>query len=520
AAFPINDQRKSGFLFPTFGYDDDSGAIIEVPYYFNLAPNYDATLTPRILSKRGAQVSGEFRHLGIGSRSELRGEYLPSDNQRDDDDRYSFGLDHHHRFGAKWDARVNWQSISDRAYLRDFANEVDLVASSYVAQRARLDYHGDALRFNARAISYDVAAEVDAHERPHKRLPQLTLTATPRRIGRFEIAADAEYTDFRHNDRMQPSGARLRLRPSIALPLRRAYGALVPRASVQTIRYALDDAVNGERTPSVTAPIFSLDGRLYFERATAHHAQTLEPRLRYLNIPRRRKQNDFPVFDADGGDDTSFGHYFRDNRFFGGDRIGDTEQLALGVTSRIIAADSGRQRLRMSLGQVFYFDDRAVVLPDADAAAQTARTSGALAEIAAAIAPKWEAGAFAKWRDGSDQLDAFRLSANYAGATGTRGGGGGARGGAIAYTFRDRDSEQINLSWKTPLAARWQLQAATAYSLREHKTNSSVLGVGFDACCWALRIGAQRYLDGAGARKSRFLLTLELDDLGRISSRL
>ncbi len=530
ATFPINDERKTGFLFPAAGYDNESGAVLETPYYLNLAPHYDATLTPRILTERGAQLFGEFRYLGENGRGAVRGEYLPSDNEYEDgnEDRYAFGYDHRHRFGENWRATLDWQRISDSDYLRDFANEVDVVASSYVPQKAALEYFGKALRFSARAAAYDSANDaINRTDRPYQTLPQLSLAFRPQKLGRFRGGVDAQYTNFRHDDDDKVNGTRLRVKPYLSATLEKSYGYITPKVSLQAIRYSLDDndgmpADDGKTddSPAAEIPVYSIDGRLFFERQLEYHgaayAQTLEPRLFYLNIPKKREQDAFPDFDTSAGSDSSFAHFFRENRFFGGDRVGDTEQIAVGVSSRILDNDSGRQRLKLSLGQVFYLEDREIALTR-DAQAQTEDASGLLGEITAALSGNWSATGFARWDDGQSDLDTFRLSADYRDRRDRR---DRRRSASAAYTFNDDFSEQLNAAFETPLGPRWRLQSNAAYSLEEDEVQSSGLGFSYDGCCWAVRVAARRYLDGEGGHKNRLVFTFELDDLGKIRSRL
>lgn len=521
--FPISDQRKTGFLFPSAGYAGKSGWMVAAPYYINLAPHYDATVTPRLLSRRGAQIAGQFRYLGARGQGRVHGEWLPSDNAFDDQDRHALGYRHHHRLGRNWSADVNLQTVSDRDYLSDFSSEIETVASSYTARTARLEQVSETLRFSANMAAYDpVDRRILKSDRPYSRLPQLNLDWRPRGSGVVQARLEAEYTDFRHDDcgavggtppRVKPCGTRLRVKPSLSAPLRRPYGYIEPKVSLQTIRYSLrrHDPQSGA-SPSVDVPIFSIDSGLLFERKLARGAytQTLEPRLFYVNIPERRAQRNFPDFDTDDGSAGSFEHFFRENRFFGGDRVGDTEHLTAGLSSRIID-HSGRQRLKFGLGQIIYLQDR-VLGASADAKPATGDVSGWFAQFTAALSGRWQASGFARRNEQGNGFDALRLAADYRSSE--------RRSATLAYTFRHAASEQVNAAFEAPLGGRWQLKAGGAYSLREDAIHAAALGIGFDGCCWAVRAVAQRYLDGDGDPKNRLMLTFELNDLGRINSRL
>lgn len=543
ATFPIDNARKSGFLFPAAGYAGDSGALVEAPYYFDLAPNYDATVTPRLWSRRGAQLAAEFRHLTRRGRGQLDGEWLPSDNKYDgdDDDRYALRVRHAHRPGPNWRANLDWNAVSDADYTRDFSGEIDVVAASYISRAARLDYAAGkrrfgVLKFSAQAVAYESNDRAIARAaRPYTLAPQLDL-AWQSGFGPLQAGVDAQYADFRHDHCADGDGAtavscgsRLRVGPWLSAPLRRGFGYLEPRVSWQSIRYRLDERGPGMRaSPSLELPIFSVDGGLYFDRRLnfrrgddgggAAFTQTLEPRLRYVNIPEKRAQRAFPDFDtstgADAGGALSFAHLFRENRFFGGDRVGDTEHVAAGVTSRILDR-TGNQLLRFNIGQLIYLQDRKIAV-DANAAPATWDTSGWFASAAAALAHGWRADWFARAhhrgrarRDGA--LAWFYAAAQYHGRAGRR--------AKLAYTFHDTvadaaQTEQLSASFAAPIGNRWRITTGGAYSLEADEFHAANVGVEFDGCCWAARITWQRHLDGDGAHKNRVKLAFELDALG------
>ncbi|MDD9811366.1 MAG: LPS assembly protein LptD [Gammaproteobacteria bacterium] len=570
ATFPIDEARKTGFLFPAAGYAGDSGAMLEAPYYLNLAPPYDATVTLRLWSRRGAQLAGKFRYLTARGRGQIDGDFLPSDDAYDgggDGDRHAVTFRHAHRPGRHWRARLHWKGVSDADYTRDFSSDIEVVGASYLERAARLDYARRGprhdLKFSAQFTAYEpVDRMVSRAARPYRRMPQLDLAWVASAPGRWRwlrAGVEAQYADFQHDhcaDRGRddgaasvPCGARLRVKPWLSVPLRRGFGYLEPRLSLQSIRYSLDERGPGMRaSESVEAPIFSVDGGLYFDRAFtvggAAFTQTLEPRLRYVNIPEKRAQRAFPDFDTAAGGG-SFEHLFRENRFFGGDRIGDTEHVAAGVTSRIVDTGDrgGRQRLKLSLGQILYLQDRKIDI-DADAAPATWDASGWFASADASLAGNWRGHLFARAHPrGSDRarkntLAWFRATVDYrapgngAGDSGDRADrrnrrGHGHRRVTLAYTFNDAtrpqtvptvQTEQLSAAFAAPIGSRWQAQAGGAYSLETDEFHAATVGVAFDGCCWVVRAAASRYLDGDGAHKNRFKLTFELDGLGGINS--
>ncbi|MGR3913836.1 MAG: LPS assembly protein LptD, partial [Gammaproteobacteria bacterium] len=413
--FPINSQRKTGFLFPAAGYADDSGMFIETPFYLNLAPQYDARLTPRLLGRRGAQLAGQFRYLSAHGGGRLRGEGLSSDRQFAGRDRHAISYRHRHA-RAHWRAAVDLQLVSDHAYLSDFSADADALASSYIARSATFAYRAKHFRLRARAAVYDAAnaqvAAIPADKRPHAVLPRLRFALLPQRLGALAGEMEVEYARFRRDAASR--GARWRLTPRLSMPLRKPHGYIVPSASLHALRYARNDsAAAGARALSANVPLYALDAGLFFRRSGAVYAHILEPRLRYLRAPYVRSQAELPRFDTGRGSLSSIAHYFRENRFIGGDRIGDTEQVALGLGSRIVRADDGAQLLHVQLGKVFYFKDRMLTLGDGDMPGMpgTAASSGLLLD-AAAGGGGLDVTAFARTAAGGG-LAAARIKAAY-----------------------------------------------------------------------------------------------------------
>ncbi len=526
-SFPINDQRKTGFLFPSIGYEKESGAILEVPYYLNIAPNRDATVIPKILSKRGVQLYGEYRYLTQKSKGSVQAEALPSDNVFNDD-RYAWRYDHQQNFNDNWNAEVDLQTVSDIDYVRDFTRDVGNASSRYLPRHASLFYRSPKLFFKASASAYEPAnSDVMAADRPYDRLPKLNLDLKQQdlslfKYGRFKYGISSEFTYFDHDkpEAGKPGSAtRLRINPYISLPIDRIHGYVIPKLSLQTISYSLnnssDNSFGDEDSPSVTVPIASVDSGLFFERVFQRNdsmfLQTLEPRLFYLNIPEKRKQKAFPNFDSGNGSKSSFGHFFRENRFFGGDRIGDTHQITLGLTSRIINHDDGRQRLKLSAGQIFFFEDRHVGLKE-EGAPETEHRSDFFTEAAASVTEDWNIRGFVRVGSESNDLEFIQISTDYYHSNRSN--------ASIGYSRTKHVSEQVNLELQTPVGRRWQLNAKARYSIRENETRSSEIGLTYDGCCWAIRLLAQRYLNGADNFKNRFIITFELNDLGRIRSAL
>ncbi|NKB65362.1 MAG: LPS assembly protein LptD [Gammaproteobacteria bacterium] len=514
--FPINDERKTGFLFPGIGYEKESGYIVEVPYYINISPQQDATVIPRVLSHRGVQLFGEYRYLTNTGRGEIKVEVLPSDSVFGDENRYAGGFKHHQNFNNNWRAKIDIQTVSDVSYLRDFANDVDIASASYVPQTAQAVYSSDLVRFEAKASSYEtVNTDIASGNRPYETLPKIAFNIKPQKVGALKVGLDSEYVDYHHDDQTKVNGSRLRIKPYVGIPLEAVYGYLRPEISLQTISYSLTNQTGSDSSPSVSVPVASVDSGLFFERtfkrSDKNYLQTLEPRLFYLNIPEKSEQELFPAFDTGLGSNTSIEHYFRENRFFGGDRIGDTHQLSLGLTSRVIDDDSGAEKFNLKLGQVYYLDDREVGLSETSAKETTSR-SDFLFETTANLNLDWKVSGFARWSEETNDVAYTRLSASYDHSNRRR--------AALSYITNKGIDEQVNLYASTPLGHKWQLDTRSDYSLKDSEIRAAEVGLSYDGCCWAVRFGAQRYLDGNNVYDNRYMFTFELDDLGRIGSQL
>ena len=402
--FPIDDRRQSGFLPPSFSSSTDTGFMLVTPYYFNLAPNYDATLYPRYMTKRGLLMEGEFRYLTESSEGQFGAAYLnDKDDKRKDqtdykDTRYMLNWQHKGGLDSRVLTEVDYTKISDPYYFQDLETEqIGIESQDYVNQQGSVTYRGDTFNAKLNAQAYQMATVTQIT--PYNKLPQITFNgALPYHPGgvnfnyntelvRFD--RDLENGDFINEDGTRSprldryvtglaraNGTRLNVAPSMSLPMTASYGYITPKLKYMYTQYDLDlDGIG--KTQMTTAgqkfnssqnrsvPIASIDSGLYFDRNTqwfgTNYRQTLEPRAFYLYVP-ERDQTDIPVFDT-GESTFSYGSLWRDNRFSGSDRVGDENKLSLGLTSRWIE-ENGFERQRISVGQAYYFKDRKVQMPD------------------------------------------------------------------------------------------------------------------------------------------------------------
>lgn len=502
-SFPLGDERKTGFLPPRVGRSSESGGFVATPWYWNAAPNFDATLTPRWLERRGTQLQSEWRWLGPAGSWQLDNEYLPDDAVTEEDRSFT-RLRQHAELAGGWRTRIDASEASDADYFEDLGDDLALSSQTHLLRRADVAWAGGAGRFRARVENYQTLdTSILAQDRPYERAPQLTFTTGATALG-LETGLEAELVRFQRAD--SDTGERLRLVPSVTWPLERPGWFLRPRLALDHTRYALERVTPGPEDPSRTLPITSLDAGLVFDRFGDDYQQTLEPRLFYVHVP-EEDQDDIPVFDT-GTYGFSFLQLFRERRFTGGDRVGDSNRLTLALTSRMLDRRSGRELLRGSIGGIRYLDDRTVTL---DGSPETAERSDLIAELGFDPTPSWSADAALQWDPDAEQSQRHSVAVRY------RGPGGGIAN--LGYRFRREAGlqEQVDLSGAWPVSPRWDVVARSNYSLRDDENIESLLGLEYDSCCWKVRTVARQYLSGDGTEQaSGVYVELVLKGLGSV----
>jgi len=513
--FPIDNRRRSGLLVPSVGQSDTTGFDLSLPYYLNLAPNYDLTLTPRIMSKRGLMLGGEFRFLTESSKGTLAAEFLPDDRETDEA-RGGASLRSYTSLGPQAHANVRLNYVSDNNYLEDFGASLAATSATHLERAGEVIYNARTWDALARVQYYQTIDDAIAPSgRPYSRLPQLALRLRdPDGVAGLSYHLDAEYVNFHREDLVR--GHRIDLFPAVSLPLRETWGFVEPKVGARYTAYSLTDQAAGlDDSPSTLSGMLSLDSGLYFDRTTSYFAEaathTLEPRLYYLFVP-YNNQSDQPVFDT-GEFDFNFDNLFRENRFNGPDRFADANQLTAALTSRLIADGSGTELLRASLGQTLYFDDREVTLPGADTA--TEGSSSLVGEIAARLSHGWRGRLGLQWdpHDDNDALQQALAQLNYRD-----------QGGHVfnaAYRLRDGVTEQTDLAIFWPVNEQFTLVGRHNYSLQDNRPLEVLAGLEYGRCCWRLRALVRQYSNTTGDDQTLgFLLQLELNGLGRLGDEI
>ena len=508
-SFPLDKTRKSGLLFPEFGNSDNSGTELSVPFYWNIAPNYDATITPRFLSDRGMQWNGMGRYLTPASRGEVEFQYLKDDDKFGKTRRYS-RIQHVTDLPLGWRASANIQEVSDRSYFEDLGTGTDVTSQTHLLRNVELAYLSENWQLLARGRNYQtIDSGISDVDKPYERLPQVVAR------GRWDngllglsYGIYSEFVDFSHD--VDVEGWRVLVEPEVSLPIEGPGYFLEPKVAWRHTRYDLDDRDPDEDdSPTMTAPIFSIDGGLIFERESdeGHYVQTIEPRVLYANIP-SRNQDSMPLFDT-GDPDFNMVQLFRPNRFVGGDRLGDTEQISIGVTTRMINAETGREFLTATLGQAFYLSNRSVTLDGGNA--DSDNESDIVAEVGLDIFKNWNADFGYQWDRADQKTSLAEARVQYQPAAN--------KVVNLTYRYRPALLEQAELSLGWPVIDNWSFVGSIEYSLRDTSTVDRLLGVQYESCCWAARIASRRQVSNRdGTFDTSVMLQLEFKGLAGLGA--
>ncbi|MGH8176816.1 MAG: LPS-assembly protein LptD [Steroidobacter sp.] len=510
-SFPVGDERKSGFLFPTVGSSSSSGYSLSAPWYWNIAPNYDATFVPTWYSKRGAKLDTEFRYLSSLGRGEIQAEYLPHDQEFGAERSVVRFIDQSD-FTERLRLDVEAANASDSRWFQDFGLGPEGTSVTYLNRVANLTWLGDRWLAVLRAQNFQTIDDIGVPPslRPHTILPQFAFRAAfPEQPFGLTAALDLELANFDHNFAAEQSGWRVDVAPELRMPLRGAGVYLEPAASWRYTAYRVDDALaTADDTPARSAPVMSVDGGLIFERPSGSKQQrlhTIEPRFMYLYVP-YREQSELPVFDTAAAD-LNLVQLFRTNRYVGADRLSDANQVSIGLTSRLLDADTGRQFIAATVGQAYYFDEPRVTLQNETL--EDPESSDIVAELDLTAYADWNISMGVQWDPGDTRSEKGDIHLQYQPEYD--------RVVNLGYRFRRGNIEQIDASTAWPIGEQWSAYGRVVYSLEDQTALDQFAGLEYRSCCWRLRLVGRRYVsDRSGDRDTSILLQLELNGLSSV----
>ncbi|MEJ2255727.1 MAG: LPS assembly protein LptD [Woeseiaceae bacterium] len=506
-SFPLSDARKTGLLTPEIGSAGRSGKELRVPFYWNIAPNYDATITPRLLTNRGVQFETEFRYLTERNDGSLTADYLANDDILEES-RHQVLFNHRTLFDNGWRNRIRYRGVSDSQYFEDLGGSLSVSSLTHLNRYVRFDRYSERLSLFAQVQDYQTIDDaILPEEEPYRRLPQLLVSANLP-VSAVRLAIDSEIVNFERDTGV--TGWRFNVAPSVEVPFERPGWFFTPAIAYDYTRYALDDTQPGESTdPSRTVPITSVDTGLVLERTMADKGriQTIEPRLLYVSIP-YRSQDELPVFDTIQPD-INLVQLYRKNRFLGVDRIGDTEQVSLGVTSRILDTGTGRELMTATVGQTRYFNDRRVTLPGMPVA--TTERSDYVAELRFLLFRNVNFDLGHQWGASGSGTTKSQARLQYRPARN--------KILNLAYRFRRDSLEQGDVSWSWPLTSRWNFVGRYNFSFRDDQALEQFFGLEYESCCWGVRLVSRRHISTRdGTRDSSFGLQLVLKGMTSVGT--
>lgn len=522
--FPLDGGRKSGLLAPSFSFGQD--AYIETPYYFNIAPNYDATLTPRYIYSRGLMLGGQFRYLQPKLDGQMSGQVL-LDDKKIKKDRYVWSGTHKQTIDNVLPVPIYFgydvTQVSDDDYFRDFGSRFQVASNVNLNREVWLNSQFNLGPGNAyTSLKYQryqtLQDEHKTRDKPYARLPELKFGYN-QQIMQAKFDLMTEMTRFHASGKQ--NGNRFVANPSVAWDFNREWGFFRPKFALHYTQYQLDEfkqlkSENKDRT----LPIISADTGLFFERpsmmANISHTQTLEPRLYYVYIP-SKSQNNLPNFDS-SENEFNFTQLFRENRFSGQDRINGANQITTALTTRYIDNENGLERFMLTVGQRFHFSKDEMSLSGA-IHDRDKTGSDTLVEVSGDINQNWRMSHFYHFNQALNKSERYSMSLNYHPNPGKL--------ISLRYLY-DRDEEiysgeygklsQIDLGVHWPIGQKYSVVARQNYSLADHMSLEQLLGIEYRDNCWALRMVAQRYVTDRNKNKMGFFVQLELGSLGGLGN--
>ena len=517
-SFSLNKNRQSGFLSSTFGTTSKSGFEFRVPYYFNISPNMDATLTARYLGKRGPLADGEFRYLTENYSGINQLQYMNHDQSSGQDNRYFLKLNHQHQFGRGWSGSYDLQKVSDNTYFSDLATMIQVTSVVNLPQRVNLNYSGDIWKLNLLTEKYQTLT--NASNSPYQRLPQVNLSGK-KDYDNFILDLKSQWTLFERDDKFASTftdaqkitGSRFTMTPAITIPLTSEYGYIKPKVSANIRSYNLNNSTDNNK--DIVTPIFSLDSGVYLDRninfLNQNYTNTLEPRLFYVYIP-YKDQSVLPNFDS-GLADLNMQTLFYENQYNGQDRINDANQLTASLTSKFLDKN-GKERLSAIIAQRYYFEDRRIF--DNDTEAKKANSDifmGASAKLPNSL----NLDAMFQFDPTSNSLLRSTLGSRYNPEPGKMLN--------VSYRLIDniidnnQDLEVFNAAGQWPLGNRFYSIGRYNYDLKSSQTIEVLAGLEYDGGCWVARSIFDRIsLPTSPNPNYAFFIQLELNGIGSIGS--
>lgn len=506
-SFPTSERRKSGFLAPSFGSSSNSGFEFTVPYYWNIAPNRDLTLYPKVITGRGIQLGSNARYLGEYNQGEIKYDYLPSDRKTETD---RFALAFQHAFNKDaFSAGLNINKVSDDQYFVDFSRTQAVASQRILLREGFANYQGTGWRVNSRVVRHQTLQLLnDPILKPYDRLPEVNAYYDSQKVGPVYFSMNGQFTEFSNSNMVE--GSRALARARVELPFVRDAYSVISALSVQSTAYNLSNVQAGQDTkPGVSIPTFSMDGSIYFDRKTtfANRSvnQTLEPRLFYLYTP-FKEQSAQPNFDTTLRAD-NFSRIFSENRYAGYDRVGDANQVTAGVTSRYIDDKTGEELLRLDFGQRYFITKPKIMI---EGEVPVDNDSDFFASVRGRLTRDITLDYEGQYDADTGRNERGNVGVSYSPSLGKRLNAG--------YRYTRDNIDQFDVSGQWPLTRNWSGVGRLNYSLLESRPIETLAGLEYNDGCWAVRMVGQRFATSPTQTTTSLFIQLELTGLGSLGS--
>ena len=512
--FSYSGERKTGLLAPIYSTNGRTGLDVSIPFYWNIAPNIDATFKARAMSKRGIMANNEFRYLTKDIKGNLIFDILP-DDLKTDQNRNRVQFMHDQRLGKGWSTRLDFNRVSDDAFFRDLGKGLKVTSRTNLLQQGLVAYNSSlgkdgTLSFSTQVQKFQTIQDpVITIVTPYRRLPQVLLEATQRNVLGADLSFSGSWTDFDHPTLID--GKRYTFFPNVSVPLQNSFGFIKPKVGVHHTGYNLNSSTTtSKKNLNRTLPIMSLDSGVTFDRETKligeQFTQTIEPRLYYVYIP-FDNQSLLPNFDS-AQQDFSFARLFTENRFSGSDRINDANRVTMALTSRLIESDTGIERFRIAVGQQLHLRKRRVTLT----LPQQTKINNPdfIVALSGKITPTLSTNTTVQFDQSKVRTEVIRSIVSYQPELG--------KVVNLGYRFTRGILEQTDISGQWSIAKRWRGVGRLNYSLRDTRMLEGLAGIEYNACCWTARFVVQRLRTSTTRTNTTFYLQLELGGLLQIGS--
>ena len=506
--FPLNNQRLSGFLAPSIRLQSNAG--ISIPYYWNIAPNYDATFTLTSLKERGLKLDSEFRYLTRQHQGIINYDFIPKDHAINEDEgeqrRHYFNINHVTTLSKQTHIKLHAEGVSDRNYFDDFSSSLEDSSRSALQRRLEITNNTAPWKSSAAIEDYQV---IDINDAPYSKLPELTLSYAPEKPSKaFKLGLDAEYVYFDKDSGVTGSRANLKLKGSKKWGTDAWY--FKPSISLNHTLYVLNGSTQNQINR--TLPTLTLDTGLFFDREfiakSKPYTQTLEPRIFYTHTP-FKDQSKIPIFDTALRNFSTSSQLFSENRFTGKDRIADTNQITFAVTSRIQDRANGNELFKASIGQVYHFDDNKVTLPGSTL--HEGKRSDLVLELSGRLNENFRIASTTLWNHEKKRIPSYELRLNYQDDK--------KRIANISFRQLDTELKQLSFSGAMPLNNKWSVVTSIDHDIKNSRNLEALAGIEYQDCCWKTRLVVKRYLNADNeSYETPVFLEFELKGLGNIGT--